>query len=210
MAGTKRASNASPKEEILLVHGIATPSWAMVPLKWGLSRQGFDVTLWTYPSLFLPIDIHAAELRRFLTTRPSSQTKLHIVAHSMGCIVVRCATHEMKIPGLGRMVWIAPPNLGSPVARFVSTILPGCFPPADQLSSRAGSWVRELPLPVGQDIGILSARFDGLVPKRYTPLPGIPSKCIRFATHNSLLVSRQVITESVAFLRTGAFKGTGT
>jgi triacylglycerol lipase len=199
-------SNGSPRDEIVLVHGIATPRWAMLPLQWGLSRHGFDVTLWTYPSFFQSIEVHAANLRRFAMSRTPPPSKFHFVAHSMGCIVVRCATYGAPIPGLGRMVWIAPPNLGSPVARIVSTILPGCFPPADQLSSRPDSWVRALPLPEGQDIGILSARFDGLVPSRYTSLPGVPSKCLETATHNTLLISAKAIAETVSFLRTGAFR----
>jgi triacylglycerol lipase len=199
-------SNGLPRDEIVLVHGIATPRWAMLPLQWGLSRHGFDVTLWTYPSLFQSIEVHAAKLRQFAMSRPSSQPQFHFVAHSMGCIVVRCATYGTTIPGLGRMVWMAPPNLGSPVARIVSTILPGCFPPADQLSSRPGSWVRALPQPEGQDIGILSARFDGLVPSRFTSLPGVPSTCIETATHNTLLVSSRAMAETVSFLRTGAFR----
>ncbi len=57
------------------------------------------------------------------------------------------------------------------------------------------------------EIGIIAARFDGLVPIKNTHLPNEKDHVVVNATHNSLLLSKSVSDLIARFLKHGAFEG---
>ena len=192
-------------ELIVLVHGFGAKRIVMWPLASRLRAKGFRVLPWNYRSLFAAIDTHACRLDDFLATQLSLESRIHVVAHSMGSIITRAALNRRQLPNLGRLVFLAPPNGGSPAARIASWFLGSLIVPTRELSDRATSYVNQLPPNNSLDIGKLAARYDILVPTRNTHLGGERAHETLLATHNSLLFSTGVCSRIVTFLRTGSF-----
>lgn len=191
---------------VLLVHGFASHRAVMWPLSLRLQSFGFRAVSWSYASLFSPIDAHATRLRAFCTSQFSNEPRFHVVAHSMGAIVTRVALDSAPLPNLGRIVLLAPPNKGSPIARIASRFLANILVPTRELSDQPTSFVNRLSNSGDLEVGIIAAKFDLLVPVQNTHLPSERSHKTRFATHNSLLLSRKASIDIANFLRTGSFQ----
>ena len=178
----------------------------MWPLAGRLKSSGFRVCFWNYLSLFASIETHAERFAEYLTTQLSSEKRFHIVAHSMGAIVTRAALNRSCLPNLGRIVLLAPPNCGSPVARVASSVLGGIFKPTRELSSSPSSYVNQLKTESKFDIAIVAAKYDLLVPAINTHLPCQRQQKTIPATHNSLLLSPKASAMTAMFLRTGSLE----
>lgn len=85
------SSPYASSECVIVLHGIGSGRWVMWPLAQRLRSHGYRVEQWSYRSLFSSIEVHAAKLHAFLKQKKREEECLHIVAHSMGCIVVRAA-----------------------------------------------------------------------------------------------------------------------
>jgi pimeloyl-ACP methyl ester carboxylesterase len=201
-------SISKESELIVLVHGFGAKRVVMWPLATRLRSKGFRVFTWNYLSLFDSIETHASRLFNFLETKLSNEKRFHIVAHSMGSIVTRVALTRSRLPNLGRLVLLAPPNRGSPAARIASIIIGSIFTPTRELSDRSSSYVNQLRTDSIAEIGIIAAKYDILVPAQNTHLPGERRHEILNATHNSLLLSRIACEKTARFLRTGEFENT--
>jgi pimeloyl-ACP methyl ester carboxylesterase len=193
-------------EKVVLVHGFGAKHAVMWPLAFRLRAQGFCVLNWNYLSLFAAIETHANRLCEFLATQLEQVPRVHIVAHSMGSIVTRAAINQISFSNLGRIVLLAPPNAGSPIARFASFFVGRLFTPTRELSDRKSSYVNQMKQQTELEIGILAARYDILVPPRNTHLLGERMHQTLFATHNSLLFSHALSRKIARFLRTGDFE----
>lgn len=204
LAKSAQDQDVEDRATVVLVHGIAT--WIMKRMASRLERFGFRAVPWYYPSLFQAIEHHAERLRSFLLENFHESGPIHVVAHSMGCIVSMCSIADLPHQAIGRIVWIAPPLRGSPIARFLTPLLGRVCPPISQLSSSKGSWVNRLNVQIQQDVGIISGTLDGIVPPHYTRNKGKENRLALYASHNSLLFSDSVITEISSFLSTGAFQ----
>jgi pimeloyl-ACP methyl ester carboxylesterase len=191
-------------ELVVIVHGFGAPQFVMWPLAGSLKASGFRVCFWDYPSLFASIETHAERFSEYLSTKLSSEPRFHIVAHSMGAIVTRAALNRSQLPNLGRIVLLAPPNCGSPVARVASSVLGRLVTPTRELSSSPTSYVNQLVTDSNFEIGVIAAKFDLLVPEANTHLASQRQHKTIIATHNSLLFSRKVSAMTSRFLRTGA------
>ena len=175
----------------------------MWPLAGRLKSSGFRVSFWDYLSLFASIETHAERFSEYLSTKLSGEARFHIVAHSMGAIVTRAALNRSRFPNLGRIVLLAPPNSGSPMARVASSVLGRLVTPTRELSSSPTSYVNQLKTDSNFEIGIIAAKFDLLVPEANTHLPSQRQHETIIATHNSLLLSRRANAMTARFLRTG-------
>lgn len=76
-------------ETIVLIHGIAAKRLVMWPLSVRLTKADFNVHIHRYSSLFSSIESHAARLSDFLKMELGPLPLRHLVAHSMGAIIVR-------------------------------------------------------------------------------------------------------------------------
>jgi pimeloyl-ACP methyl ester carboxylesterase len=191
---------------VILIHGFACKSFVMWPMAARLRKREFRVQTWSYWTLFHSIEVHAARLHEFLTTELASEQRIHIVAHSMGTIVARAALNRGAIPNLGRVVLLAPPNRGSPVARITAPIFGRLIPPSRELSNSPASYVNQLVANANLEIGVIAAKYDILIPARNTHLPNQTQHVTVNATHNSLLFSRKVCNHAVNFIRCGNFE----
>lgn len=88
----------SSAETVVLVHGLATHKLAMAPLGRYLTRKGFAVINWGYPSITRAIDTHVAGLAGLLDEleRSSPGAPYHLVTHSMGSIIARSALVQLE------------------------------------------------------------------------------------------------------------------
>lgn len=192
-------------DRVILVHGFASAPCVLWPLSLRLRHRGFRPCIWSYRSLFSRVSVHAERFHRFLIDDMANEPCVHIVAHSMGAIVVRAALGRSRIPNLGRMVWIAPPNNGSPIAGWVSPFFGAIFPPTRDLANLPTSYVNQLPELADHEIGIVAASFDLLVPPLNTRYAHAVEHSTLLGTHNSLLISPKVARMTALFLSTGGF-----
>lgn len=194
-------------ESIIVVHGFGGMGMWMLPLCRRLRARGFRVLNWRYPSLFGSVETHANRFRDYLTGELLQQHRVHIVAHSMGSIVVRAALAKGAIANLGRLVFMAPPNLGTPWARKVERLIGRVFfRGIVDLSDRPDSFVNGLPCLSEYDVGIIAAKFDYLVPLTNTFLHSGCDRVVLNATHSSLLLSRSAVNVACSFIATGRFE----
>lgn len=192
-------------EKVILIHGVCSHRSVMWPLAYRLWRAGFQVQTWSYVTFFRSIDSHADRFAAYVSSTVSAESKVHLVAHSMGSIVVRAALHRIDPSRIGRIVLLAPPNGGSPVARTISQLSGRMIVPARELSDEPESYVHQIKPTDAFEIGVLAAKYDFLVPIENTHL--LNARCHRTipATHNSLLVSRAAADLILNFLRNGEF-----
>jgi pimeloyl-ACP methyl ester carboxylesterase len=198
-------ADISQRERIVVVHGLGSNWLVMYPLCARLQAAGYRVDNWTYPSWQANVEFHAQKLREFLRTECAADCRVHLLAHSMGSILVRAALAMGPLPNLGRVVLLAPPNHGTPLATLAGKWFGGVFPCVPQLSDRPESFVNQLPACLPVELGVIAARYDFLVPIASTHLAGERAHQVLFATHSSLVLSRRVVKMIDSFLQTGEF-----
>ena len=191
--------------KVILIHGVSSHRSVMWPMAYRLWRAGFQVETWTYVTFFRSIESHAERFAAYVSSTVSSESKVHLVAHSMGSIVVRAALHRIAPSRIARIVLLAPPNGGSPVARTISQLSGRMIVPARELSDEPESYVNHIKTMDTFEIGVLAAKYDFLVPIENTHLPNETCHRTIPATHNSLLVSRSAARLILNFLRSGEY-----
>lgn len=198
-------SGLQTEDLVVLIHGFSAKRFVMWPLARRLRREGYRVRQWSYPSLIGSVQSHGLRLREYLSSELSGEQRIHIVAHSMGCIVLREALCHVNLRNIGRVVMLAPPNRGSPVAGVVSGCLGWLIPTIRDLASDRESYVNRLSDWEGPELGIIAAKYDILIPIPSTMLEGQSLHEVVVGTHNSILFSRKVGANVVNFLRTAEF-----
>jgi pimeloyl-ACP methyl ester carboxylesterase len=193
------------QEIIVVVHGLgASKSW-MIPLCKKLAANGYRVENWGYRSFSRSIDYHAGRLREFVDSLPND-CAVHFVGHSMGAIVVRAALDLSPLNNLGRIVFLAPPNQGTPVARYASKIAGVFCRSICQLSDDSTSFVNRIRNSPPTEFGVVAARYDLLVPKNFTGLAGMTDHVTVDTLHSAMLFSERTASLALCFIETGRFE----
>ncbi len=147
--------------------------------------------------------------------------KINFVTHSLGGILVRSYLARHSIPELGRVVMLAPPNQGSEVVDKLGRLFlfkwingpagnelgtdatsmpnklgPANFPVGIIAGDRSINWINSLLIP-GSD--------DGKVSIERTKLAGMSDHLVIHTTHPFIMQNREVIRQTIQFLRTGGF-----
>jgi pimeloyl-ACP methyl ester carboxylesterase len=185
---------------VVLVHGIGAHRAVMLPLKWGLERSGFAVHNFGYNSL-RSID-HAADLlaaRLEELNRRHGPSTLHLVGHSMGCIVSRLALARQRPENFQRMVMITPPSRGTPTADRFAPWLGWAVPSIPELRTRPDSLVNSLPAP-DYPFALVRATWDFLIPSTHVILPGASETHEFRGTHSAVLFHGPTIQRVANFL----------
>ncbi|TWU04978.1 hypothetical protein Pla52n_30230 [Stieleria varia] len=185
-------------------------------LRYKLSRLGYDPLIWSYPSLRRSINHHADRLRHDLQSIDDAGTPFHLVAHSMGSIVVRSAFHQEQTVSAGslqgrfvqlnRIVMLAPPNHGSPRAGRAAKYFGRFLKPIDELSDHPDSFVNSLPILLAERTGIIAASKDRVVPIASTHLVDEADHVTLPCQHNTLLRSATAVHLIDNFLTHGRFE----
>jgi pimeloyl-ACP methyl ester carboxylesterase len=207
-AHSTAASNPRSCQTVFLLHGIACNSWHTAWMAAKLRRLGYKVQNRGYNSLFRSLSDLGEQLSLQLEaeSRLEGIDRIHIVAHSMGTIVTRAALARKKTDKLDRVVLLAPPNRGSPVARRFAPFTGWLFKPVPELSDDPASYVNSLPKDVGTSYGVITSKIDWIVPHQSTYL-GSESDRAKVGGIHSMMVFRKETVELVdQFLQTGKFQ----
>ncbi len=211
------------RETVVLLHGLCRSPSSMARMEAHLRSQGFDVLNIGYPSRSAPIETLAEETigRALASPAVSKADRIHFVTHSMGGILVREYLEQHTIERLGRVVMLGPPNQGSEIVDALGSwkvfgLLNG--PAGRQLGTDPGA----RPLQLGGarfEVGVIAGDRsinwinsciipgpdDGKVSVERTRLAGMKDHLVVHATHPFLMRNREVLQQTVQFLRHGSF-----
>ena len=222
-SGAVCPSGRFKSENVILLHGLCRTSHSMSKMRRALEEAGYTVWNVDYPSRSATIPKLAEDAigKALEETRQNGATKIDFVTHSMGGILVRSYLARYKIPDLGRVVMLAPPNQGSEVVdklgRFrlfkwingpagnemgtdkdslPNQLGPANFPLGIIAGDRSINWINSLLIP-GPD--------DGKVSVKRARLDGMTDFIVIHATHPLIMRNREAIRQTVAFLQKGKF-----
>jgi triacylglycerol lipase len=217
-------SGVRAAEGVILLHGLARTSRSMSELEAALVAAGYAVVNVDYPSRVSSIGSLGEQVIGGALEDPRIRacSRVHFVAHSLGCILVRSYFAKRSDPRLGRVVMLGPPNQGSEVV------------------DRLGSWrlFRWINGPAGSELGtgsesvpisLSAVRFelgviagdrsinwinsvmipgpdDGKVAVNRTKVGGMKEHIVVHVSHPFLMTDRAVIAATLRFVESGSFK----
>ena len=213
---------------VVLVHGLDWFRDTLQPTAGYLNGKGFETINVRYPSRKVAATCDAAEwLAQVIAEQCTDpKKKIHIVAHSMGALVVREYLSEQKPSRLGRVVLLAAPNQGTPLAdalrwkplaRMISPAAAACGKKYCQQSDKLnGPGVVDYAPGVlmGNQSGwfpmlsvFIKGPDDGVVPVSSGRLDGMSDFRIVRTSHTAMPKNREALEDVNRFLRTGRFAG---
>ena len=211
-------------ETVVLLHGVAMPAIEMHPIARALAAAGYRVINLPHPSRSLTIEQLARDYlpAQLHTCGANAAPRLHFVAHSMGGLVVRLYLQEHKPANLGRVVLLAPPNAGSPVADRLSRSalcrwLIG--PNLSRLGTSTADAIAPRLAPPDYEVGIIAGNTsinpvfsrwqnganDGAVSVDSARLAGARDFLVVPYSHTLMLWRDATAAQVLAFLRNGRF-----
>ena len=213
----------SSTECVVLLHGLARTSSSMSTMAEHLQENGYRVINVDYPSRNKKIE-ELAELavnEGLEFCHKEKANRIHFVTHSLGGILVRYYLSLNKIPELGRVVMLAPPNQGSKVVDEFSW-LPGYKMLNGPAGYQLGTDENSIPLKLGPsnfEVGIiagdrtinliLSTAFDepndGKVAVKDTKLEGMKDFLVVHRSHPFIMQGGEVIDQVLHFIQQGYF-----
>jgi pimeloyl-ACP methyl ester carboxylesterase len=187
-----------------------------------LQDQGFATLNLGYPSRKYPLEVLVDRVHDPINAFAAGTDALHFVTHSMGGLLARLYLARYRPRALQRVVMLGPPNNGSELADLFKDVAPFrtiCGPAGQQLGTMTRGLFDRLPSP-DYGLGIIagnrtidpvSSYFvvprpnDGKVSVESTRLEGMADHIVLDATHGGLMRHREVIAQTIAFLRDGRF-----
>lgn len=214
---------AGEGDYVVLVHGLEWFRDTLEPTAEFLHQQGYETINVRYPSRKINDPQQAALwVRKVISEQCRERTKrVHLVAHSMGALVVREYLAEGKPERLGRVVFLAAPNQGTPLAEPLKwKPLAKIFSPAAAVSCCPGRPDCRLPKTADYAPGILMGNRpgwfpylspfiegpdDGVVAVASGRLEGMADFRVLTTSHTRMPRHTGAQREVLAFLRDGRF-----
>ena len=216
--------SVSANQKIYVIHGHGGNKTLMHYLASNIGKSGYVVENFGYPSY--TEDIDSVSKRLFQKIQSESFDTVSFVTHSMGALVVRkmyqWLNDSVKFPHINKIIMIAPPNKGTPVADFyypcgLMRFLAGVN--LKYLTTENNTGVHALPVPTGE-IGLIlgiTGRKHGYNPFLKGDNDGyiLPERAILGvekdityvkAGHTSLTQNRKVKQLVLTFLAKGTFQ----
>ena len=206
------------RETVVLIHGMKRTGRSMGKMAREMENAGYNAVVCSYPS---DKSVHATATNLFAALAPIIETapRVHFVTHSLGGILLRDAFRDGAPPNLGRVVMLGPPNGGSQhIDRFAGLPLFETFwgTPAPELGTGTNSFPASLPsidFPCGVIAGsrhgilgwMLPGENDGKVTVTNAWTTGLADFVVLPTGHTWMMRNNAVISNVLAFLRTGAF-----
>lgn len=219
------AAGVVEKDVVVVLHGLARTSRSMASIEKRLVKEGYTVVNVDYPSTDHPIEYLADTVLDDVLQACCRDATLHFVTHSMGGILVRYYLKDHRLPNLGRVVMLSPPNQGSELVdvfkdNFIFKKVNG---PA---GAQMGTGPESLPLqlgPVTFDLGVVMGNQslnpifskmipgpdDGKVSVARAQVEGMRDFLVMPHSHTFIMRKRRVIDQVVYYLRHGAFERSG-
>jgi pimeloyl-ACP methyl ester carboxylesterase len=215
--------SAATPDHVILLHGLARTSASMAPLENTLRDAGYIVHNVDYPSRTAPVDKLAEKVigDALVTARKAGAVRIHFVTHSLGGILVRSYLTNHRVPELGRVVMLGPPNQGSEVVDRIGSwwLFQKINGPAGgELGTGATSAPNKLG-PVTYPVGVIAGSRsinginslmipgidDGKVSIERTQVAGMADHIVVAASHPYLMKNPAAIRQVLQFLANGAF-----
>lgn len=206
----------SQRELVVLVHGLWMSGIVFALLARRLHACGFDVALFSYPSVTQTLEQTARRLERYVASYPSQLT--HFVGHSLGGLVVLSFLASAQRVSIGRVVLLGSPCNGCSAADQLKGTRAGQlllgralmqWRPEDgqAVASRAevGAVAGTRRMGIGSLLVKLSAPNDGVVTVDETRMPGLTDHVVLPVTHSGMIVSGRVAQQVCGFLQHGKF-----
>ena len=211
-------------ECVIVLHGLGRTEASMEKIEDVLIKNNYQVWNQAYPSREADIETLAAN-HVPLGIRQCEEWNaagIHFVTHSMGGILVRQYLQTNEIPGLGKIVMLAPPNHGSEVIDHLkdASIFQEIMGPASQqLSTQKNSKPNSLQ-PIPGTIGVIAGSMtsdpwfawmfpgpnDGKVSVESTQLDEMSDFLVVEHGHTFIMNQKDVIEQVLFFLKHGKFK----
>ncbi len=218
------ASAATADECVILLHGLARTSASMGTMAEAIDSAGFVAINIDYPSREYPIEVLAPmAVGKGLVNCESAGAieKIHFVTHSLGGILVRKYLSDNKIPRLGRVVMLGPPNQGSAAVDELGDV-PGVDWVNGPAGRQLGKGAASVPLQLGPadfELGVIAGTRtidpitsavlddpdDGRVSVADTRLDGMDDFIIVEHSHAFMMRLDLPIELTIRFLRSGSF-----
>jgi triacylglycerol lipase len=212
---------AQTAEHVILLHGLARSSLSMGKMEKALIAEGYKVSNIGYPSRKYPIEELAHRVRQQILQLTDDQDTLHIVAHSLGGILIRYIQKQEPLENLGKVIMLAPPNQGSEVVdkfgkwrlfRWING------PAGSQLGTDEDGFLKKLG-PVDFELGILTGdrsinlilscmiegKDDGKVSVENAKAEGMDDFMVLHTAHPFIMKNKNAIQQSIHFLQSGQF-----
>ncbi len=211
--------------KVYIIHGYGGTGYELGKIQLALEAENFETEIFRYASLHEDVD--SVGIRLFKKIRKDDYDSVSFVTHSMGGIVVRTLYKHIQerkdFPFIHRVVMIAPPNSGSPVADSLQQydfirFLVG--PNITNLTTDSLTGAPKYPIPtceLGLIIGVtdrekwmktipLNGQNDGVVLTESAKM-GIEKDIVFIErSHIFLVFDEEVIEHVVCFLRNGEFE----
>ncbi len=217
-SGISAKVNAGPSAKevstIILLQGMGRGRASLWLLDTRLQHAGYRTLNFPYSASRNSIDGLGEQLCAFI--RENIKTgHYHLVAHSLGNVILRAAFRFGYPPGLGRIVMLAPPNEPADLARALQdNQIYQWFMGASGQQLASEAFYAQLPVPdvpfgiIAGDRGqsfILKQPNDGVITVENTKLEGMTDWVVVPQSHNFIMNSRVVADLCISFIETGAF-----
>lgn len=209
--------------KVYMIHGYGGLGIEMEKVHKAIEKKGYISEIYTYMSMVTDVDSVGVDL--FDKIKKENYDTVSFVTHSMGALVVRSMYEHLdsftRFPFIHRIVMIAPPNNGSPIADFVNQFSFIKFivgPNVNNLTTNPLTGAGKYPIPTCE-VGLIAGSYggkkgfnifvnddnDGVLIPQNTKM-GI-EKDVAFVRswHVGLLFNNKVIKLVIAFLKNGRF-----
>lgn len=209
--------------KVYLIHGYGGPGFEMNKIQKAIKKEGYNSEIYTYPSFVKDVDSVGIEL--FEKIQKENYDTISFITHSMGALVVRSLYEHIdsltSFPIVYRIIMIAPPNNGSPVADFFAQFSFLKFivgPNVNNLTTNPKTGAGKYPIPTCE-VGLIAGSYggkrgfnifvkgdnDGVLIPEHTKL-GIEKDIVFVKSwHVGLLFNKIVIKHVISFLHKGKF-----
>ncbi len=207
----------SPREAVVLIHGLWLSGWSLALQARRLRRRGFDVHVFSWPTVRRDFRANADSLEKFL--RALDAPIVHLIGYSLGGVLIRALFQYFPAQRPGRIVTWGSPHQGSLAAvslartafgrRILGASIAGLLagePARWQLPARVlGALSGDFPCGLGAVIASLPRPHNGVVTVAESGFAPAADACTLPVSHFGMLWSRAVVDQTCQFLRHGQF-----
>ncbi len=212
----------SNTHRVVCLHGIWMPGAGMMYVKHRLeSDSGFQVDLHSYSPVTETLDDVALKLADFITSRGDART--HLIGYSLGGVVVLRMLALRQDIDVDRVVCLGSPLCGSRAAFQLNqldwgNLILGKTITEGVLDDAAHRWAKgvaesheigiiagDVPIGFGRLVAGFDEANDGTVAISETQMPGAKDHLVLPVSHKGMLISRDVVDQTAAFLQRGEF-----
>ena len=219
-AGRTDRYHAGMTETVVFVHGLYMIGLELTLLRQRVGQAGFETRQFSYRSLSRGPEQNARALGLYLQALPAD--RLHVVAHSLGGLVVlRMFEQGVKLPP-GRVVFMGSPVRGSRFARYLGELglgwTIGRSGPEALAAEHQARWTE------ARDLGVIAGTHefrinplnpklpsphDGIVAVEETHIEGAKDSVTIASNHTGMLFRRELAEQVTQFLESGSFRHRG-